>query len=193
MFLFTHLSLLFRWLCIRQWSWGYFQSPPPSWCHTPLSISSGHRVHAHGSAHPGGPKGRRHHQVGTNRRVFENNIFTCLSGCPSLSDMYPLMLIWWQFNVLFSCLNTHPGQTFWVGPNPQHVCVLRETKLLFFNRREEDILWRCELDELAANSERYCSCVCFALTGCSCKPFSETVYGNTHNSHNFWDISKVCS
>ncbi|XP_042346214.1 cytochrome b5 reductase 4 [Plectropomus leopardus] len=32
---------------------------------------------------------------------------------------------------------------------------IRKTKLLFFNRREEDILWRCELDELAANSERF--------------------------------------
>ncbi|XP_038568248.1 cytochrome b5 reductase 4 isoform X1 [Micropterus salmoides] len=31
----------------------------------------------------------------------------------------------------------------------------RKTKLLFFNRREEDILWRCELDELAANNERF--------------------------------------
>ncbi|CAJ1061879.1 cytochrome b5 reductase 4 [Xyrichtys novacula] len=32
---------------------------------------------------------------------------------------------------------------------------IRQTKLLFFNRREEDILWRCQLDELAANSERF--------------------------------------
>lgn len=31
----------------------------------------------------------------------------------------------------------------------------RKTKLLFFNRREEDILWRSELDELAANNERF--------------------------------------
>uniref|UniRef100_A0A3P9AVU5 Cytochrome b5 reductase 4 n=1 Tax=Maylandia zebra TaxID=106582 RepID=A0A3P9AVU5_9CICH len=29
------------------------------------------------------------------------------------------------------------------------------TKLLFFNRREEDILWRFELDELAANNGRF--------------------------------------
>uniref|UniRef100_A0A3B4FXX0 Cytochrome b5 reductase 4-like n=1 Tax=Pundamilia nyererei TaxID=303518 RepID=A0A3B4FXX0_9CICH len=29
------------------------------------------------------------------------------------------------------------------------------TKLLFFNRREEDILWRFELDELAANNDRF--------------------------------------
>ncbi|KAM4567636.1 cytochrome b5 reductase 4 [Fundulus diaphanus] len=39
--------------------------------------------------------------------------------------------------------------------------VLREmdsistTKLLFFNKREEDILWRCQLDDLAANEERF--------------------------------------
>ncbi|XP_059194252.1 cytochrome b5 reductase 4 [Centropristis striata] len=32
---------------------------------------------------------------------------------------------------------------------------IRKIKLLFFNRREEDILWRCELDALAANSERF--------------------------------------
>ncbi|GLD48612.1 cytochrome b5 reductase 4 [Lates japonicus] len=32
---------------------------------------------------------------------------------------------------------------------------IRKTRLLFFNRREEDILWRCELDELAAKNERF--------------------------------------
>ncbi|KAM6936465.1 cytochrome b5 reductase 4 [Lycodopsis pacificus] len=32
---------------------------------------------------------------------------------------------------------------------------IRKTKLLFLNRREEDILWRCELDELAARHERF--------------------------------------
>ncbi|XP_044215213.1 cytochrome b5 reductase 4 isoform X1 [Thunnus albacares] len=32
---------------------------------------------------------------------------------------------------------------------------IRKTKLLFFNRREEDILWRCQLDALAANDERF--------------------------------------
>ncbi|XP_068592274.1 cytochrome b5 reductase 4 [Cebidichthys violaceus] len=32
---------------------------------------------------------------------------------------------------------------------------VRRTKLLFLNRREEDILWRCELDELAASRERF--------------------------------------
>uniref|UniRef100_A0A3Q1G8G9 Cytochrome b5 reductase 4 n=1 Tax=Acanthochromis polyacanthus TaxID=80966 RepID=A0A3Q1G8G9_9TELE len=32
---------------------------------------------------------------------------------------------------------------------------IRKTKLLFFNRREEDILWRSELDELDANNERF--------------------------------------
>ncbi|KAM9424708.1 cytochrome b5 reductase 4 [Pholidichthys leucotaenia] len=32
---------------------------------------------------------------------------------------------------------------------------IRKTKLLFFNWREEDILWRRELDELAANKERF--------------------------------------
>lgn len=32
---------------------------------------------------------------------------------------------------------------------------IRKTKLLFFNRREEDILWRSELDELAAAEERF--------------------------------------
>ncbi|XP_031729692.1 cytochrome b5 reductase 4 [Anarrhichthys ocellatus] len=32
---------------------------------------------------------------------------------------------------------------------------IRKTKLLFLNRREEDILWRCELDELAASHERF--------------------------------------
>ncbi|KAL7394134.1 hypothetical protein ABVT39_021208 [Epinephelus coioides] len=37
----------------------------------------------------------------------------------------------------------------------QDIDTIRTTKLLFFNRREEDILWRCELDELAANSERF--------------------------------------
>ncbi|KAK9523295.1 hypothetical protein VZT92_019697 [Zoarces viviparus] len=31
---------------------------------------------------------------------------------------------------------------------------IRKTKLLFLKRREEDILWRCELDELAARHER---------------------------------------
>ncbi|XP_029308037.1 LOW QUALITY PROTEIN: cytochrome b5 reductase 4 [Cottoperca gobio] len=37
----------------------------------------------------------------------------------------------------------------------QDIDTIRKTKLLFFNRREEDILWRCELDGLAANSERF--------------------------------------
>ncbi|XP_056290478.1 cytochrome b5 reductase 4 [Pseudoliparis swirei] len=32
---------------------------------------------------------------------------------------------------------------------------IKNTKLLFLNRREEDILWRRELDELAAGSERF--------------------------------------
>ncbi|KAJ0066250.1 hypothetical protein NL108_004116 [Boleophthalmus pectinirostris] len=32
---------------------------------------------------------------------------------------------------------------------------IRKTKLLFFNRKEEDILWRTELDELAATDERF--------------------------------------
>lgn len=32
---------------------------------------------------------------------------------------------------------------------------VRRTKLLFFNRREEDILWRCELDQLAADHESF--------------------------------------
>ncbi|XP_030580554.1 LOW QUALITY PROTEIN: cytochrome b5 reductase 4 [Archocentrus centrarchus] len=32
---------------------------------------------------------------------------------------------------------------------------IRKTKLLFFNRWEEDILWRCGLDELAANNDRF--------------------------------------
>lgn len=36
------------------------------------------------------------------------------------------------------------------------VSVLRRgVKLLFFNRQEEDILWRCELDKLAATEQRY--------------------------------------
>lgn len=35
------------------------------------------------------------------------------------------------------------------------VQTLRKTKLLFFNRREEDILWRRELDELTATEERF--------------------------------------
>lgn len=45
------------------------------------------------------------------------------------------------------------------------VFVFRKTKLLFFNRQEEDVLWHRELDELAANDERYSSCVfvCKAL------------------------------
>uniref|UniRef100_A0A7N8XSI6 Cytochrome b5 reductase 4 n=1 Tax=Mastacembelus armatus TaxID=205130 RepID=A0A7N8XSI6_9TELE len=37
----------------------------------------------------------------------------------------------------------------------QDIDTIRKTKLLFFNRREEDILWRPELDELAANNERF--------------------------------------
>lgn len=37
----------------------------------------------------------------------------------------------------------------------QDIDTIRETRLLFFNRREDDILWRRELDELAANSERF--------------------------------------
>ncbi|XP_022606626.1 cytochrome b5 reductase 4 [Seriola dumerili] len=32
---------------------------------------------------------------------------------------------------------------------------IRNIRLLFFNRREVDILWRCELDQLAANNERF--------------------------------------
>ncbi|XP_068426896.1 cytochrome b5 reductase 4 [Clinocottus analis] len=37
----------------------------------------------------------------------------------------------------------------------QDMETIRETKLLFLNRREEDILWRQDLDELAARSERF--------------------------------------
>ncbi|CAB1443405.1 unnamed protein product [Pleuronectes platessa] len=37
----------------------------------------------------------------------------------------------------------------------QDVDTIRKTKLLFFNRREEDIFWRRDLDELAANNERF--------------------------------------
>ncbi|KAM7420043.1 hypothetical protein PAMA_014652 [Pampus argenteus] len=37
----------------------------------------------------------------------------------------------------------------------QDIDTIRKIKLLFFNRREEDILWRCQLDALAANDERF--------------------------------------
>nr|XP_046255989.1 cytochrome b5 reductase 4 [Scatophagus argus]XP_046255990.1 cytochrome b5 reductase 4 [Scatophagus argus]XP_046255991.1 cytochrome b5 reductase 4 [Scatophagus argus] len=37
----------------------------------------------------------------------------------------------------------------------KEVDTIRKTKLLFFNRQEEDILWRCELDELAASNDRF--------------------------------------
>ncbi|XP_031134106.2 cytochrome b5 reductase 4 isoform X1 [Sander lucioperca] len=37
----------------------------------------------------------------------------------------------------------------------QDIDTIRKTKLLFLNRRKEDILWRCELDELAANTDRF--------------------------------------
>lgn len=37
----------------------------------------------------------------------------------------------------------------------QDIETIRKSKLLFFNRTEEDILWRAELDELAANDERF--------------------------------------
>lgn len=36
------------------------------------------------------------------------------------------------------------------------VCVHRKTTLLFFNRREEDILWRGELEQLSADNNRCC-------------------------------------
>ncbi|XP_024117733.1 cytochrome b5 reductase 4 [Oryzias melastigma] len=37
----------------------------------------------------------------------------------------------------------------------QEIDTVRKTKLLFFNRRKEDILWHNELDELAADDERF--------------------------------------
>ncbi|XP_061770946.1 cytochrome b5 reductase 4 isoform X2 [Nerophis ophidion] len=37
----------------------------------------------------------------------------------------------------------------------QEMNTIRKAQLLFFNRREEDILWRRELDELAAKDERF--------------------------------------
>lgn len=37
----------------------------------------------------------------------------------------------------------------------QEMDSISKTKLLFFNRKEEDILWRSELDELAADNERF--------------------------------------
>ncbi|KAM4735856.1 cytochrome b5 reductase 4 isoform 2-T2 [Anableps anableps] len=37
----------------------------------------------------------------------------------------------------------------------QEVDTISTTKLLFFNKQEEDILWRCQLDDLAANEERF--------------------------------------
>uniref|UniRef100_A0A665WQB6 Cytochrome b5 reductase 4 n=1 Tax=Echeneis naucrates TaxID=173247 RepID=A0A665WQB6_ECHNA len=37
----------------------------------------------------------------------------------------------------------------------QNTDTIRHTGLLFFNQREEDILWRCELDELAANNDSF--------------------------------------
>ncbi|XP_061633632.1 cytochrome b5 reductase 4 isoform X2 [Phyllopteryx taeniolatus] len=36
----------------------------------------------------------------------------------------------------------------------QEITTIRKTQLLLFNRREEDIVWRRELDELTANDER---------------------------------------
>lgn len=60
--------------------------------------------------------------------------------------------------VPFYCVTDYKSKAL---PDNPRLCVLRKTKLLFFNRREEDILWRSELDELAANNERYYSCVFF--------------------------------
>uniref|UniRef100_A0A8D3AND5 Cytochrome b5 reductase 4 n=1 Tax=Scophthalmus maximus TaxID=52904 RepID=A0A8D3AND5_SCOMX len=37
----------------------------------------------------------------------------------------------------------------------QDIDTIRWELLLFFNRREEDILWRCQLDQLAADDERF--------------------------------------
>ncbi|XP_077430750.1 cytochrome b5 reductase 4 [Vanacampus margaritifer] len=37
----------------------------------------------------------------------------------------------------------------------QEIITIRKTHLLFFNRREEDILWRRELDELTASDARF--------------------------------------
>ncbi|XP_049587834.1 cytochrome b5 reductase 4 [Syngnathus scovelli] len=37
----------------------------------------------------------------------------------------------------------------------QEISTIKKIQLLFFNRREEDILWRRELDELTANDERF--------------------------------------
>ncbi|KAG8010373.1 Cytochrome b5 reductase 4 [Nibea albiflora] len=37
----------------------------------------------------------------------------------------------------------------------QDISTIRKTKLLFLNRQETDILWRGELDDLAANDERF--------------------------------------
>lgn len=37
----------------------------------------------------------------------------------------------------------------------QDLAAIRQTKLLFFNRQEKDILWRSELDEVAVKDERF--------------------------------------
>ncbi|XP_047217981.1 cytochrome b5 reductase 4 isoform X3 [Girardinichthys multiradiatus] len=37
----------------------------------------------------------------------------------------------------------------------REIDTISRTKLLFFNKREEDILWHCRLDDLAANDERF--------------------------------------
>lgn len=42
-----------------------------------------------------------------------------------------------------------------IGLSLQEMDSISKTKLLFFNRQEEDILWRSELDELAADNERF--------------------------------------
>ena len=35
---------------------------------------------------------------------------------------------------------------------------LRKVKLMFFNKTEDDIIWRCELEKLAFKDKRYCTC-----------------------------------
>ena len=37
-----------------------------------------------------------------------------------------------------------------------HMSSLRKVKLMFFNKTEDDIIWRCQLEKLALREKRYC-------------------------------------
>ncbi|KAA8592017.1 hypothetical protein FQN60_017422 [Etheostoma spectabile] len=98
-------------------------------------------------------------------KVYPDGVFTphlnslCIGDCISVSgpegtfSLRPLRDVTYLYLIAAGTGFTPMARLIQLAL--QDIDIIRKTKLLFFNRREEDILWRCELDELAANTDRF--------------------------------------